>query len=143
MLQSLPARFLSVLRFFFVVMRQPTTTDTCVFVFRFFYHARSRDNPCPDVSVIHIFLGFLRRPCLSKIRARIRSAIQRPLVRTLSRDRVLLFLRACEGLCRRVREIYLNDISQLQETGFVTSHLFELLGQRVSRTVYNSGCVIL
>lgn len=132
-LKFLPARFLSVLRFFFL------STDTCVCVrFPFFYHARSRDNPCPDVSVLHIFFSSscadsLKNPCTDPI------GDSRSLVRTLPRDRVLFFLSACEGLCRRIREIYLSDISQLQETGLGTSHLVELLGQRVSRTVCNSA----
>lgn len=59
----------------FSAMRQPTMTDTCVFVF---YHARDQGgNPCVPTTCasaffpLHMyifFLGFLCRPCLSKIR---------------------------------------------------------------------------
>lgn len=76
-LKFLPARFLSVLRFFFC--RNAAIDDdrhVCMCVrFPFFYHARSRDNPCPDVSVLHIFFSRVLVQTLLKIRARIRSAI--------------------------------------------------------------------
>ncbi|KYM84155.1 hypothetical protein ALC53_05532 [Atta colombica] len=57
----------------FPLMRQPTMTDSCVFVF---YHARSRGNSSRrrasgffSVTYMYMFFsGFLCRPCLSKIR---------------------------------------------------------------------------
>lgn len=112
-LQFLPARFLLVLRFFFC--RNAATDDdrhvyVCVFAFRFFYHARSRDNPCPDVSVIYIFFSgscadrvSLKNPCTDPI------GDSRSLVRTLPRDRVFFFFSKC---LRGSVPAYPRDISQ-------------------------------
>lgn len=134
---------------FLVQMRQPTMTDTCVFVFD---HARSRGNPCVPTTCVRFFAHtFFSGSCTDRVSqksgARIRSAIHDlhvSLVRTPPRGTgyiyifFLIFLSACEGLCRRVSEMYLSDLAT--ETGLGTSHLVELLGgQRVSRTVLQLG----
>lgn len=125
---------------FFVIMRQSTRVCVCV-RFPFFI---TRGQGITRVSMCLLFFSVscvdrvsLKNPYTDPI------GDSRSLVTTLPKDRVLFFLNGCEDLCRRIREIYLSDTSQLQETGPGTSHLVELLGQRASRTVYNSGCVIL